>query len=65
MVWCKCKGHLTLESILECMTPGNFNWFLHTMLFLQTQYVLNKEKGTTSIALDDVEDDGGNDGDDV
>ena len=47
------------------MTPGNFNWFLHTMLFLQTQYVLNKEKGTTSIALDDVEDDGGNDGDDV
>jgi hypothetical protein len=24
------------------MTPGKFNWFLHTMLFLQTQYVLNK-----------------------
>ena len=47
------------------MTPGNFNWFLHTMLFLQTQYVLNKENGTTSIALDDVEDDGGNYGGDV
>ncbi|KAF8807097.1 hypothetical protein BYT27DRAFT_7101306, partial [Phlegmacium glaucopus] len=20
------------DSILKCMTPGNFNWFLHTML---------------------------------
>ena len=53
------------ESILKRMTPENFNWFLHTMLFLQTQYVLNKANGTTSIALDDVEDDGGNYGGDV
>ena len=44
------------------MTPGNFNWFLHTMLFLQTQYVLNKENRKTSIAL---EDDGDNDGGDL
>ena len=35
------------------------------MLFLQTQYVLNKENGKTSIALEDVEDDGDNDGGDV
>ena len=35
------------------------------MLFLQTQYVLNKEIGKTLIALEDVEDDGDNDGGDV
>jgi hypothetical protein len=26
------------------MTPGNFNWFLHSMLFYHTQYVLEKQK---------------------
>ena len=30
------------------MTPGKFNWFLHTMLFLQTQYVLKKQKDKIS-----------------
>ena len=35
------------------------------MLFCQTQYVLNKENGKTSIALEDVENDGNNDGGDV
>jgi len=39
------------------MTPGKFDWFLHTMLFLQTQYVLNKEKGGTLAVLGDEEDD--------
>jgi hypothetical protein len=24
------------------MKPGNFNWFLHTMLFYHTQHVLEK-----------------------
>jgi hypothetical protein len=49
------------------MSPGKFDWFLHTMLFLQTQYVLNKNKGKTSIDLedDDGDDGGGNDGGDV
>ena len=47
------------------MTPGKFDWFLHTMLFLQTQYVLNKEKEKSSLALDDVEEDVGHDGGDV
>ena len=28
------------ESILKRMTPGNFNWFLHTMLFYHTKHVL-------------------------
>ena len=26
------------------MTPGNFNWFLHTMLFCHTKYVLRKQE---------------------
>jgi hypothetical protein len=26
------------------MTPGNFNWFLHTMLFYHTKYVLRKQR---------------------
>ena len=47
------------------MTPGNFDWFLHTMLFLQTQYVLNKGIDKASAALDDVEDVEENDGGDV
>jgi len=25
------------------MTPGNFNWFLHTMLFYHTKYVIKKQ----------------------
>jgi hypothetical protein len=39
------------------MTPGKFDWFLHTMLFLQTQYVLDKENKKASMAVDDVDDD--------
>jgi hypothetical protein len=30
------------ECILKRMTPGNFNWFLHTMLFYHTKHVINK-----------------------
>jgi hypothetical protein len=26
------------------MTPGNFNWFIHTMLFYHTKYVLRKQQ---------------------
>jgi hypothetical protein len=26
------------------MTPGNFNWFIHTMLFYHTKYVLQKQQ---------------------
>ena len=35
------------------------------MLFLQTQYVLNKEKGKASIDLEDVEEDDGDGSGDV
>jgi hypothetical protein len=26
------------------MIPGNFNWFIHTMLFYHTKYVLRKQQ---------------------
>jgi hypothetical protein len=32
------------ESILTKMTVGNFNWFLHTMLFMHTEQVIEKQK---------------------
>ena len=31
------------ETILKRMTAGNFNWFLHTMLFYHTQHVIHKQ----------------------
>jgi hypothetical protein len=31
------------ESILKRMSTGNFNWFLHTMLFVHTQKVLKQK----------------------
>ena len=32
------------QSILKKMTVGNFNWFLHTMLFYHTQMILEKQQ---------------------
>ncbi len=32
------------ESILKRMIPGNFNWFLHAMLYYHTKHVLRKQK---------------------
>ena len=32
------------ESILKHMTVGNFNWFLHTILFYHTKYVIEKQR---------------------
>lgn len=26
------------------MTPGNFNWFLHTMLFYHMKHVIEKQR---------------------
>ena len=31
------------ESILKHMTVGNFNWFLHSMLFCHTNFVLERQ----------------------
>jgi hypothetical protein len=30
------------ENILKRMLPGNFHWFLHTMLFYHTRHVIDK-----------------------
>jgi hypothetical protein len=51
------------ESILKCMKPGNFNWFLHTMLFYHTQQVLAKaeEKKKRGKSQSDDEDDNSED----
>jgi hypothetical protein len=43
------------------MSPGKFNWFLHSMLFLQTQHVLKKQKEKL-LRLEEDED-GGESGD--
>jgi len=37
-------GSVDINSILKRMTPGNFNWFLHTMLFYHTKYVIRKQQ---------------------
>ena len=38
------------------MTPGNFNWFLHTMLFYHTKYVIQKQKKRLEGQDDEEED---------
>lgn len=44
------------ESILKRMKTGNFDWFLHAMLFYHTQHVIQKQKQT--VQQIDVNDDG-------
>jgi hypothetical protein len=38
------------------MTPSNFNWFLHVMLFYHTRLVLEKQASKAS-NIEDKEDD--------
>ena len=47
------------KSILKCLTPGNFNWFLHTMLFYHTRHVLEiqRQKEKRQDQKDSIEDD--------
>ncbi|KAF8883466.1 hypothetical protein BD779DRAFT_1612302 [Infundibulicybe gibba] len=47
------------ESILRRMTPGNFNWFLHVMLFYHTRYVIDrqKQKAKQNQVVEEVEED--------
>ena len=35
------------------MTPGNFNWFLHAMLFYHTKHVLKRAEQKKNRAADD------------
>ncbi|KAF8882530.1 hypothetical protein CPB84DRAFT_1871142 [Gymnopilus junonius] len=32
------------QSIAKQMTPGNFNWFIHVMLFYHTKYTIKKQQ---------------------
>ena len=50
------------ETILKRMTTGNFNWFLHTMLFVHTQRVIQKQKEKLE-KEDEVDDDDVDDND--
>ena len=34
------------------MTVNNFNWFLHTMLFIHTQHVISKQEEKTGLDMD-------------
>ena len=43
------------ESILKCMVPSNFNWFLHSMLFYHTKYVLEKQERRKTKIQDEEE----------
>ena len=49
------------EFILKRMTPQNFNWFLHTMLFYHTRNVIknqvNRARKKEGQKLDNDEDD--------
>ena len=45
------------QSILKCMTPGNFDWFSHIMHFYHTRNVLTKQKKKEKYNNDDDGDD--------
>jgi hypothetical protein len=45
------------ESVLKKMTIGNFDWFMHTMLFLHTERVINRQQAQVESAMDDDDDD--------
>ena len=40
------------------MNVDNFNWFLHSLLFLHTQHVINKQNENEKKMMDEDEDDG-------
>jgi hypothetical protein len=39
------------------MTPSNFDWFLHTMLFYHTQHVIKKQMKTNDDGEEGAESD--------
>ena len=38
------------------MNGSNFNWFLHTMLFMHTTYIIKKQKAKEKVDEDNSED---------
>ena len=49
------------ESILKCMTPGNFNLFMHVMLYYHTKHVLRKQNMKKEKEDKEIQDDDSND----
>ncbi|KAF8994206.1 hypothetical protein BDQ17DRAFT_1392455 [Cyathus striatus] len=48
------------ESIMKRMTPSNFNWFIHSMIFYHTQQVIKRQNSQNfSIISEDFEYDDG------
>ena len=46
------------EQVLKRMTPANFDWFLHAMLFYHTQQVIAKQGGgQTDLGIDEDDED--------
>jgi hypothetical protein len=45
------------ESILKRMTVGNFNWFLHSMLFCHTNVVLERQAKRKGKGDEDTDED--------
>jgi hypothetical protein len=50
------------EPILKKMTPGNFNWFLHSMPFYHTRHVIAKQEEKAS-RVNNTDGDGDSDDD--
>jgi hypothetical protein len=50
------------ESILKRMKTGNFDWFLHVLLFYHTQHVIQKQgQKEKPHQIDENDDDGADD----
>jgi hypothetical protein len=45
------------------MTPGNFDWFLHTMLFYHTRHVIDKQARKASNLTNNSDGDSDSDSD--
>ena len=43
------------DHILRRMTSWNFNWFLHSLLFYHTKYVIKRQVMKSSTSADDME----------
>ena len=46
------------QAILNRMTIDNFRWFLHVMLFIQTQRVIQKQKNKEKVEENEEDEEG-------
>ena len=45
------------ESIVKRMVPGNFDWFIHTVLFYHTKVVLKQQQKKQARQIEDEDED--------